>query len=225
MSFLFRLVAVHLPRLSLQTADPKHARPIHRSSITKTIITRIVAAFALSIMAMPGVAAVIGFDTLSGNPEYWEESGFLFTPAGNSMSSLCYDDRCLQENMQGNVTTMTHDSTVGVGGPPHGDGGQGGNSTPLSDVAPHYTDPFNLDFFYFLLTGNGGNPNNPNNQLNEFTLTGTKTGTNPTTISRTFTIDDALTISTNGAMVSYASDYDGNNNNSDNGIIQKNVGY
>lgn len=159
-------------------------------------------------------AAVIDFDGLNGNPAYFEDQSFLFSPVGNSNSSLCYDNRCLQELGQGSVTTMTYDSSEGG---PYGDGGQGGNSIPLSVVSPNYGDAFNLDYFYFLLTGNG------EDSTNSLTVTGTFA--NNTTVSAMFNLLAGTGLTATGANVVYAADYDGNNNNTDNGTIQKNVGY
>ena len=169
---------------------------------------------ALGLAATSASAAVVDFDDLNGNPAYYENQNFLFTPVGNSSSGLCYDGRCLQELTQGQVTTMTYDASAGG---PYGDGGQGGASIPLSTVAPNYGDAFNLDFFYFLLTGNGAASSN--------LLTVTGTFANNSTVSATFALNASTGATATGANVVFASDYDGNNNNTPDGTIQKNVGF
>ena len=181
-----------------------------------------------SLAASSASAVVINFDEYNGfGTGYWEESQFLFSPAKSDNDVKCYISRCLMEIGQGELTTMTYDEDA-VG--PHG-GGTGANAVPAEEVEEHYGDEFNLDFFYFVLVGQG------EEQENNLTVTGTFA--DGSTVTATFIIhtdtgevevreynsDGDLIDDSGVAIVSFATDENSNHNDTDDGTIQYNVGY
>jgi hypothetical protein len=177
----------------------------------RTAVAAAVVAVGATFGAASANATVITFTGFNGQQlPYWEEQDFLFDPAKSNNDSKCYETECLMEIGQGEVTTMTYDAS---GGGPYGGKEQG----EVIDPSPNYGDPFTLSFFYFVLIGNG------EDQENSFTVTGNKVGGG--TVSAQFVLDGATGPVVNGAVVSFAGDADTNNNDVDNGVIQKNVGY
>lgn len=165
-----------------------------------------IAAAFVAGLAGTAQGSVITFDGFNGQKyDYWEEQDFLFSPAKSNNDSKCYETECLMEIGQGDLTTMTFDAS---GGGPYG-----GDEAPVDE----YGDVFNLDFFYFVLIGNGEGADN------SFTVTGYYEDL--TTISATFVLGNPTGATADDATVSFAADADTNKNDTDDGTIQKGVGY
>jgi hypothetical protein len=164
-------------------------------------------------------AAVMNFDGSNGVERvgYWEENNFLFNPAGSQSSNLCYDSFCLHEVSNGVLTTMTYD-TPGTADGDTSDAHLGPDKTN-AQLDAVYNNVFNLDFFYFVLIGEGTD--------NEFTVTGYKDGGG--TVSATVNLGDALglvdPVATAGAKTSLAKIPPGNKCKEPYSVIDKNCGY
>jgi hypothetical protein len=175
-------------------------------------------------------AAIMDFDGFTGNNVgYWEQNDFLFNPAKSNNDTKCYDNKCLMEIGQGVVTTMTHDADgepkpLDLSGflPGSGPGNKLTEDERDEALATVYNDVFNLDFFYFLLVGNG------DDQENSFKVTGTYEDASRSAdgmVSAEFVLgDDIISTFATGADVSFAKAATGSCDDTT-ATIDKNCGY
>jgi hypothetical protein len=181
------------------------------SMSARRLVSGAVVAAAMGVAATQAGAVVLNFDDFTGQQlPYWEEQNFLFNPAKSNNDTKCYEEKCLMEIGQGDLTTMTYDAS-GLG--PYGGKVQG----EVIDPSPNYGDAFNLDFFYFVLVGLG------TEQVNSLTVLGNKVGGGQ--VSAQFILGNPTGATATGASVSFATDEGSNANNSDDDTIQNNVGY
>ena len=171
---------------------------------------RLAAATIIAALLLGGSAAnaaVMDFDGSEGvaSVGYWEENNFLFNPAKSNNDTKCYDNKCLMEVGQGELTTMTYDDDgtpkpVDLSGfTGTGPGGKLTEEERNAKLAEVYDDVFNLDFFYFSLVGKGVGVGN------SFTVEGTYSNTLLGTVSATFVLGDPLgAVATTGATSSFA---------------------